>query len=128
MFSMFDPNTEVTSGLEQSSRSSRTSFTKRSLTVSSLVCLRRSRRRVSSCFCLIYCSVVHFKMKCSVSSQFVLHMRHMSETVCWLNFCLWACKVYVPVRMRAFTDAFETARRLCVVVFQIMCGVEAGSF
>ena len=120
----------MTSGFEQSNKhfSSRTSFSKRSLTDSSLVCPKRSRRRVSRCFCLMCCNEVHFKMKCSVSSVFVLHMRQMSETVCWLNFCLWVCKVYVPVRMRALMDAFVTARRLCVVVFQMLCGVEAGSF
>ena len=56
----------------------------------------------------------HSRMKCF---RFSIPFPHVGSTVYWLNFDLFACKVYVPVSILAFIAAFSTSFGLFLTVF-----------
>ena len=80
------------------------------------------------CFCRTCCSDKHCVRKCSLSSSGPrLHRVQVGLTKCWLNLCLFACKVYVPVSTRALTTASLTCRGFVSIEDHNWCGFEMGS-
>ena len=59
------------------------------------------------CFCLASCRAEQRKMKCSLSSASCAQSSQVLSTSHWLNLCLLACSVYVPVSIRAFIAALS---------------------
>jgi hypothetical protein len=53
--------------------------------------------KVLRCLSRMWVYVVQCKTRCILSSLSDLHKRQFDETECWLNFALFACKVYVTV-------------------------------